>query len=279
MIRIDGVVETVVIGAGPVGCVAALAFAQRGARVLLLEAHPHASSRLAGEWLHPAGVRVLERLGIDLTGAPSYPTGRGFVIVPDDGAPPIALEYPDRSVGYSCDHGALVSALRSAVIAHPKVTFTPFARATRFDRNRVTFERKGHSGTTTVAVDLVVGADGRSSATRKALGLRDDRVPVSSTAGLLLTDAELPFEGFGHLLLSGPGPAFIYRIGPNQIRACLDMPPSKGVDPPRGSRTHAQDLWDAYSAVLPQALLPAFRRALESWPIAWAANYFRPRSS
>ncbi len=42
-----------VIGGGPVGCVAALEFARRGASVLLLEANPRASQRLAGEWLHP----------------------------------------------------------------------------------------------------------------------------------------------------------------------------------------------------------------------------------
>src|SRR5438445_616784 len=130
--------DVAVIGAGAAGCVTALAFARRGARVLLLEAHPGASTRLAGEWLHPAGV------------------------------------------------------------------------------------------------------------------------PVSCTAGLLLEDAELPHEGLGHLVLSGPGPAFIYRIGARHLRACLDVP--SGV--PRGTEQAAY-LWNAYGRALPEALRPAFRRALE----------------
>jgi flavin-dependent dehydrogenase len=119
----------------------------------------------------------------------------------------------------------------------------------------------------------IVGADGRSSLVRRWLGLDGDRTVVSSTAGLRLDDAELPFEGFGHLVLRGPGPAFIYRIGPRHIRACLDVPACHGTrdDPTRY-------LWQEYGPALPEALRPAFRRALETRPIAWAANQFRPRS-
>jgi hypothetical protein len=119
-----------------------------------------------------------------------------------------------------------------------------------------------------------VGADGRSAITRRWLRLRDDRVAVSCTAGLLLEDAELPHEGLGHLVLSGPGPAFIYRIGPRHLRACLDVP--SGL-PPAGD--HARHLWQVYGAALPERLRPAFRRALETRPIMWAANYFRARAS
>ena len=55
--------DVTVIGAGPAGATAAIAFARRGATVLLAEANPKAASRFAGEWMHPPGVRVLERLG------------------------------------------------------------------------------------------------------------------------------------------------------------------------------------------------------------------------
>ena len=75
-------------------------------------------------------------------------------------------------------------------------------------------------------------------------------------------------------MLSGPGPAFIYRIGARHLRACLDVP--SGV--PRGTEQAAY-LWNAYGRALPEALRPAFRRALESRPIMWAANYFRPRAN
>src|SRR5437867_812200 len=107
--------DVAVIGAGAAGCASALASARRGARVLLLEAHPGASTRLAGEWLHPAGVRVLEDLGLgSLRSALAHPPGGGFAIFPADGSPTITLQYPDRSRALTCDHAALIGALRDA---------------------------------------------------------------------------------------------------------------------------------------------------------------------
>jgi squalene monooxygenase len=266
--------DVVVVGAGAAGCVTALAFARRGAQVLLLEAHPGASSRLAGEWLHPAGVRVLDSLGLGgLADRPGHAPGRGFVVYPADDGAPLHLEYPDGETALTCDHARLVAALREAAAAHPHVTYVPFAHPRRLEGQRLTVERDGHAAQSVVA-GTIVGADGRSAVSRKWLGLRDDRVAVSCTAGLLLEDAELPHEGLGHLVLSGPGPAFIYRIGPRHLRACLDVP----AGAPRVG-DQAAYLRDAYGPVLPERLQPAFRRALETRPITWAANYFRARAA
>ena len=265
--------DVAVIGGGAAGCVTALAFARRGAHVLVLEAHPGASTRLAGEWLHPAGVRILESLGLEIPAAAAHPPGRGFLVVPADGAPAIRLQYPKAAVALTCDHAALIAALREAAAAHPNVTYLPHAHPVRLEGQRLTFEREGHAADSVVA-GTIVGADGRSAVSRKWLRLREDRVAVSCTAGLRLDDVELPQEGFGHLLLNGPGPAFLYRIGPRHVRACLDV--AAGV--PRGA-DHAQYLWHAYGPSLPESLRPAFQRALETRPIMWAANYFRARAS
>ena len=54
--------DVCIIGGGPVGSATAIAFARRGARVLVLEKDPRASRRFAGEWIHPAGVDVLDAL-------------------------------------------------------------------------------------------------------------------------------------------------------------------------------------------------------------------------
>ena len=98
--KTPGGYDIAIIGGGPVGCTTALAFAKRGARVVVLEANPRAATRLAGEWLHPPAVEVLAELGVDL-GPEGYPTGRGFAVLPDDGSPSIVLSYPAGRTGAS----------------------------------------------------------------------------------------------------------------------------------------------------------------------------------
>jgi 2-polyprenyl-6-methoxyphenol hydroxylase-like FAD-dependent oxidoreductase len=267
--------DVVVIGAGPVGCVTALALGRNGARVLLLEANPDRPKRLAGEWLHPPGLQVLQRLGVGSisTLGSDYANGQGFVVFPDDGTEPIRLDYPENHVGISCEHNTLVSALQEAAASHPSVNFIPFAQVNHIEEEKLSFENGKHGETKTVFTKRIIGADGRSSMVRKVLGIHPECTLISYMAGILLENVALPFEGFGHVLLGGSGPALIYRIGSNQIRVCLDVP----IEQFRNSQNKAAYLWDAYGSVLPEVLLPAFRQALENRPIAWCANQFSPR--
>src|SRR5689334_13268572 len=100
--------DVVVIGAGPVGCVAAAAAARTGARVLVLEQNPDAARRFAGEWVHPTGVSVLDRLRIGRLEGAEARTGYGFVVFPDDGSDPIELPYPTGQVALACEHSRMV---------------------------------------------------------------------------------------------------------------------------------------------------------------------------
>ena len=56
--------DIVIVGAGIVGCAAAVAFGKQGRSVILLERSLKEPDRIVGELLQPGGVRALEKLGM-----------------------------------------------------------------------------------------------------------------------------------------------------------------------------------------------------------------------
>src|SRR5690349_13093504 len=56
--------DAIVIGGGPAGSSAAISLANRGARVLLLEATSMPRGKLCGEFITPESFPTLERLGV-----------------------------------------------------------------------------------------------------------------------------------------------------------------------------------------------------------------------
>jgi 2-polyprenyl-6-methoxyphenol hydroxylase-like FAD-dependent oxidoreductase/phytoene/squalene synthetase len=257
--------DVVVVGGGPVGLVTARAFSRRGARVLVLEANPRASSRLAGEWLHPRGVAALRRLGLE-TG-PSTFEGRGFVVYPDDGRPAIELPYPHGERALSFSHHELVGALRSQLDEDPYVDVLLGVRALRVEHGP---RPRLHTSDEIIEVPLVVGADGRRSIVRSSLG--DESTPhrVSRLAGAILRGATLPFEEHGHVFVGGPGPVLAYRIGRDAVRLVIDVPISS-------KRPTAEEIFTSYSRQLPSGLVGPFRRACGR--LEWAEARFRPRTA
>jgi squalene/oxidosqualene cyclase-like protein len=263
--------DVAIVGGGPVGCVAALAHARRGARVLVLEANPKASQRLAGEWLHPPAYEILQSLGVGEVTQTSYPSGRGFAVFPDDGSEPIALDYTRRSRGFSIEHAELVARLRAACRDHETITYLEPARAVGIDGQRLRYHRGG-GPEHTVSAALIIGAAGRSNVVHEALGVDHPAATYSRMAGVLLEEAELPFPGYGHVFLGGPGPVLGYRIDARHVRLCLDVPLSLPV-----GRAREAVIWEAFAPILPRTLHRAFFRALETRNIAWASNQDRPR--
>jgi len=266
--------DIAVIGAGPVGLVTAAAFARKGARVLLLEANAGASRRLAGEWLHPPGVEALRRLDLlpeeILAG---HPAGRGFAVFPDDASEAIVLPYAPGQTALTADHASLVRALRTRVAQRPGVDYREGVRVNGLVSGGLELQ-----GGERVLAGLVVGADGRKSIVRRALGIDAPTRTLSNMAGVELRlpragAVELPFEGFGHVLLGGPGPILMYRIGPDRVRVCLDIPTGCV-----GARRDVAYLYEAFSLRMPESLRPAFREALLAGRVQWALGRFRPRS-
>jgi squalene monooxygenase len=264
--------DVVVVGAGPVGSVAAVSAARSGGNVLLLEANPDAARRFAGEWIHPTGVAVLDRLRIGRLEGADARTGYGFVVFPDEGSDPIELAYPAGHVALASEHSRIVESIRERVAALPEVHYREHARVTAIEGNKVTFRTR--EGERTVRAGRVIGCDGRSSVARKVLGLGTHGQAISYMASVELRGVELPIEGYGHVVLGGPGPVLLYRIGPDLVRGCFDVPLTYDA-----SRRNPAFLWDGYAAVLPVRLRQAFREALERGPVQWAVNRFAPRAA
>ena len=251
------------------GSLCALAHARNGYSVVLLEANPNTSKRLAGEWLHPPSVRILSALGIEPdTGACCIP-GKGFVVFTEDGGEPILLPYPDGRHGVVWEHERLVSRLRRAVEDEPSVDVMMNARVRGIEDNLVSYSRNGEAGS--VAAQLIVGADGRASVVRRSLGLSTRPQTYSQMLGVLLKDVALPFEEYGHVVCAERGPILIYRLGEHSARLIVDVPPGYST------REMIDTLAGSYAGSLPGTLGPAFLEALREGRFLAATNAIRPR--
>ncbi len=264
--------DAVVIGAGPAGCATAACLSARGATVLLLESNPKAARRFAGEWVHPEGARVLDANDL-LTGLETKSKTTGFAVFPNDGLGAIRLEYPGSAAGFACEHETLVGHLRGRVSALPRVDYLEGVRAQVVDRHAVDLSSRGLE-TQRVNTRRVVVAAGRSArkvAARSAM--QGGQISISSMAGLIVTGTELPFDGYGHVFVGGPGPVLAYRIGERRIRLCIDVPAAMSRSVGR-----SEWIWKSYAEALPKSLRSGVRDALETASISWATNAFRPRS-
>jgi 2-polyprenyl-6-methoxyphenol hydroxylase-like FAD-dependent oxidoreductase len=264
--------DVAIVGGGPVGCVAALAFARAGAKVCLVEANLR-GTRLAGEWLHPTGVGILTSFGVDLDAARvPHVRGMGFVICPRGAADPIHLPYADGESAIGCEHHLLVGTIREVVARCPAIRTLSGFRASEVRPGMLTVSGGDRHPPVRVRAGLIVGADGRQSVVRQALGYPGGCRPVSYMAGVLIDPETLPFPGYGHVFLGGPGPVLVFRVSPGRARVCFDVPPERV-----GYVRDPDQLLAAFGPALPAAVTSACRRALAAAPPSVAANQWLPR--
>ena len=270
--------NTVIIGAGPVGCAVALMLAKRKKSILLLEANPEAAHRFAGEWLHPPGIEILKKLGLnEIIDHPDRPKGRGFVVFPMDGSSPVHLDYPNEERSLSFHHGDFVEDMRRAVEKNPSITYLPYSKVKSISQREVTYFQKTKEGELimerVVSARRIIGADGRSSIVRKKFKSLPQGENISLMGGVLLKGVKLPCEGYGHVFLGGPGPMLVYRIGPDDVRVCIDVPLKDKQEAKNPS-------WiiDQYAHLFPPFFREEFTHQVLSQNTMWLGNSFRTRN-
>ncbi len=234
--------DVIVVGAGPAGSLAALLLAQGGARVGLVDKANLGRDKACGDLIGPRGVRLLDDLGLSVPGARTVgdmlvagPSGHRVTLPAKPGR-----TYPGHAV--VVPRARFDALLRGAALDAGALDIP--ARVESVDDGRVVLDRGG-----VVVTDLVIGADGATSATARTAGLVDPRrvlwgfavrgyVPVEVTLPVIALWNDQPRRGF-------PGYGWLFP-GPDGANLGLGV----GLGHSRHHAHRAQQQLDAFCAHL-----------------------------
>jgi squalene monooxygenase len=274
--------EVVIIGAGVVGCVLAVALSNQGRSVILLENSLKEPNRIVGELLQAGGVATLKKLGlVDCLEGIDAITVTGYDVIYH--GEEVEIRYPmiagkedgKRPEGRSFHHGRFVQKLRTAAIQSANVTVVE-TTATELIKNGYTGQVLGVECKTRGEKDyyfghLTVVCDGYASKFRKEYN-RHTPVVRSKFYALELIDADLPLPNAGHVILGDGSPTLLYQIGTHETRALIDVPLDCPTASPAagGIKNHLRSV---VLPSLPESVKPSFEAALDaqvrSMPNSW----------
>lgn len=287
--------DVVIIGAGIFGCAIAVALANQGRSVILLERSLKQPDRIVGELLQPGGVAALEKLGIEdcLEGIDAIRVSGYDVIWYGEEVP---IPYPmnatssdgvasregsksgniKRPEGRSFHHGRFIQRLRERAAQCPNVTIFE-TTATNLVRSGYTGQVLGVECKTNDKKDyyfghLTIAADGYASKFRKEI--REHKPVVKSKFyALELIDADLPMPNHGHVLLGDGYPVLLYQIGTHETRALVDIPDNLPAASQKNGGVKGY-LRNVVMPSLPARVQPSFKAALDedhikSMPNSW----------
>lgn len=228
--------DAIVVGGGVSGSTTAAALAAKGMSVLLCEAGLPSEKRLAGELMHAPAARNLESVGllaplIEAGAVPIY----GFALFrgPDD--PGSLLSYTEVPGGWQCGlaiaHDQLNRTLLDAIKQRPGVEVLDGATVTSVDLDRPDpiATIKTEAGEIRARADLIVLAEGRSSAIRKSGGIEVVEGPPFRMIGWRIPGARLPYPGFGHIFTGGPAAILAYPMARDEVRIMFEVDPDDQV--------------------------------------------------
>jgi 2-polyprenyl-6-methoxyphenol hydroxylase-like FAD-dependent oxidoreductase len=205
--------DVVVVGAGIGGSALAAALAHDGLGVHVLEQSVEYEDRVRGESMMPWGVAEARALGVEETlldaGAHIAPRWFNYHLPDQQAEIPSAMMVPDVGGSLNLRHPHACAALEQAA----RRAGAHVHRGTRdLDLTlgaEPTVRWNDADGAHEVQCRIVVGADGRASRVRRALGLELNRAPVlNHVAGLLISDLDIDasadfIAGEGDLFMAG----------------------------------------------------------------------------
>lgn len=170
--------RTIVVGAGPAGAALSLLLARAGAEVVLVERETDVARVFRGEGLMPLGLAMLHQMGFRerLRNMPGNTVDAWDIHL--NRVPIMHIDEPRAELGDLAlrivSQPALLASLLDEARTFPNFTFRPgvTARDLRRSGERVTGVVVATAvGEETLAADLVIGTDGRSSVIRRRAGL------------------------------------------------------------------------------------------------------------
>lgn len=286
--------DVVVVGAGVLGSAIAVALADQGRSVILLEKSLKEPDRIVGELLQPGGVEALTKLGLrdcleEIDAVPVKGYGVFYHGVP------VEIPYPNNAIeqgekqetlraeGRSFHHGRFISRLRAAAMSHPNVTvFETEVTDMIVSQSEVTSRVIGVQSLTRKSKkdyffgSLTIVADGYNSKFRKQYSTA---TPISKSKfwGLELQHetCPLPMPNHGHVILSENAPLLLYQIGSHETRALVDIPentPTASLAQ-GGVKAHLSKM---VVPTLPESVKPSFEAAIERGQLRSMPNSFLP---
>ena len=192
--------HAIVVGAGPVGCVASAMLASGGIDVTLLEAAPELPRELRASTFHPATLDLLDRFGVV-----EEMIGRGLIasrFAYRDRRQGVVAEFDLGALADVTDHPYRLQCEQYKLCEIMLDRFSSMANVTvRFDAEAVGAADHGDAASVqlasgeTLLADAVLAADGAASAVRNSLGLGFDGMTYEDRYLVLST----PFEMADHL--------------------------------------------------------------------------------
>jgi 2-polyprenyl-6-methoxyphenol hydroxylase-like FAD-dependent oxidoreductase len=228
--------DAIIAGGGLAGIAVAASLGEFGYRVAIVEPGMDASRRLAGELIHPAGVKALDQLGLlaAFRGAEASPID-GFSVSFGGSADAGGIRLPydllrgNRHPAFAMEHSLIRERLIAAVARFPWVTVLAPARVTSVDlgtHDHASVTVSSPEGEAQLRCRLLVAADGGSSVVSRLAGFVQTRRRISTLLGFVVKDLQLPDAGYGHAFLGGSGPVLAYQIARGTTRIMFDVPES-----------------------------------------------------